>query len=100
MAAMERPASPGFDNGSVSEDAGSEEVLGSSVERLSTGGVFSKNPLLGGLIKPIYDAKGKGSELEGRKGRQTKWRRVQDDLDDNEAVILDGGAYGEQAAAA
>jgi hypothetical protein len=59
-------------------------------------GTFSRNPLLGGLIKPVYDSskgKGKDKEVESQ-GRKKAWRRVQDDLDDNEAIILDGGVYG------
>ncbi|CAK7563030.1 MAG: hypothetical protein SEPTF4163_000887 [Sporothrix epigloea] len=112
----------------------------------SSGGTFSKNPLLGHLIKPVYDArsrataaaaekaqreedktngkkkngndgkdeKTKGSNkgknkaengktdvdgskdlpLPGRCEAKSRWRRVQDDLDNNEAVILDGGVYG------
>ncbi|KAL2753143.1 hypothetical protein ACRALDRAFT_1078104 [Sodiomyces alcalophilus JCM 7366] len=58
------------------------------------GGAFSQNPLLGHLIKPVYEPKGKGAELEGRKDRKTTWRRVQDDTNDNEDVILDGGVHG------
>lgn len=68
--------------------------------RSAAGGAFSKNPLLGGMIKPVYDLKGKGVALEGRKDRATRWRRVQDDFDDNEAVILDGGVYGGKDVAA
>ncbi|CAK7267613.1 hypothetical protein SEPCBS119000_002643 [Sporothrix epigloea] len=117
----------------------------------SSGGTFSKNPLIGHLIKPVYDArsrataaaaeeahnqestaeskqpkgkkkhdnhgKGKGTDktiggstevsgstndadvskdgpLPGRREATSRWRRVQDDLDNNEAVILDGGVYG------
>ncbi len=81
-------------------------------------GAFSSNPLLGNLIRPLWkpqdesDAEGKGKgrakgeasdadvaaeedkENEPRQRNQT-WRRVQDDNDDdNEAVILDGGVYG------
>jgi hypothetical protein len=57
-------------------------------------GTFARNPLLGGLIKPIYDSgKGKEKESDGQ-GRKKAWRRVQDDLDDNEAIILDGGVFG------
>ncbi|EOO03889.1 putative c2hc5 finger protein [Phaeoacremonium minimum UCRPA7] len=91
MMAVDRPPSP------------DEEVTNSETHALEevnpnrgggNGGTFSRNPLLGGMIKPVYDGKGKGVELEGRKDRKTKWRRVQDDLDDNEAVILDGGIYG------
>lgn len=94
MAAIERPPSPtwdepdGVDYGApVVEEVESSHVTG-------TGGAFSRNPLLGGVIKPVYELKEKGVELEGRKDRKTRWRRVQDDLDDNEAVILDGGVYG------
>lgn len=60
-----------------------------------SGGAFSKNPLLSGLIRPVFDVKGKGAAQEGRKPNAAKWRRVQDDLDDNENVILDGGVYGQ-----
>ncbi|KAI9649924.1 hypothetical protein NHQ30_002509 [Ciborinia camelliae] len=73
------------------------------------GGTFSRNPLLGGLIKPIWSAgKGKGKEVEMEMGvrvgdeeeeyshsrKKKTWRRVQDDMDDNEDIILDGGAFG------
>ncbi|KAK4118885.1 zf-C2HC5-domain-containing protein [Parathielavia appendiculata] len=92
MAKVERPPSPeeedteGEDNGGpISAQTGGAR---------GHGGAFSKNPLLGGLIRPVYDPKGKGVELEGRKDRSARWRKVQDDLDDNEAVILDGGMYG------
>lgn len=101
--AKERPATP--------EDEDENEPLGSGAggggsgvleetsanKRPGAGGAFSRNPLLGGMIRPVYDAKGKGAALEGRKDRTAaRWRRVQDDLDDNEAVILDGGVYGGQ----
>ncbi|TGO76179.1 hypothetical protein BELL_0170g00040 [Botrytis elliptica] len=71
------------------------------------GGTFSRNPLLGGLIKPVWTAKkvegknkeketeGDGGDGEGEVVRKKKtWRRVQDDMDDNENIILDGGAFG------
>lgn len=64
-------------------------------EHASIGAGFAKNPLLGELIRPVYKSD------EGRKGkekardRQSIWRRVQDDNDDNEEWILDGGAYGD-----
>jgi len=66
----------------------------------SGGGSFSKNPLLGGLIRPVWKGKGVDTGLEGAEEdkenlpRKTTWRRVQDDDDDNEAIILDGGIYG------
>ncbi|KAI0110615.1 zf-C2HC5-domain-containing protein [Hypoxylon sp. NC0597] len=89
MTAVERPESP-EDDAQVS--AVSEE--NSDNRGGDTGGAFSNNPLLGSLIKPVFNGKGKEAQLEGRDPRATRWRRVQDDLDDNEAVILDGGAYG------
>ncbi|KAF4966250.1 hypothetical protein FSARC_6049 [Fusarium sarcochroum] len=97
MAAVERPATPEsdediagnqVDDGTLGETSGNKK-LGRS------GGAFSGNPLLGSLIKPVFDAKGKGAEVEGRESRRKKgWQRVQHDLDNNEGVILDGGVYG------
>jgi hypothetical protein len=75
------------------------------------GGAFSRNPLLGGLVRPKYPASkveeaGRASEGEAshrrdgvdgegraddRRAPLGKWRRVQDDFGDNERVILDGG---------
>jgi hypothetical protein len=60
-------------------------------------GAFNNNPLLadGKLVRPIWKApdgdKGKGREVTSR---QNKWRRVQDDDDNNEQWILDGGVHG------
>ncbi|KAI5861541.1 zf-C2HC5-domain-containing protein [Durotheca rogersii] len=90
MAAVERPKSPD-DSDQQASAALAETRVGHGD---GGGGAFSKNPLLGALIKPVFDAKGKGAQLDGRKAGTTRWRRAQDDLDDNEAVILDGGAYG------
>ncbi|KAH8651063.1 hypothetical protein BX600DRAFT_387199 [Xylariales sp. PMI_506] len=99
MAAMERPESPVDEPDPVATPV-LEETSGNRAKPSSGGsGSYSKNPLLHGLIKPVFDAKGKGAELEGRKDRKTKWRRVQDDFDNNEDVILDGGAYGSRKAA-
>ncbi|KAI6300916.1 hypothetical protein MCOR34_009045 [Pyricularia oryzae] len=93
MVAAERPPSP-----EPAEEVSMAQTLSALAEtdgnRVSGGGAFSKNPLLYGLIKPVYDLKGKGAELEGRKERKAHWRRVQDDLDNNENVILDGGIHG------
>lgn len=87
MAAVARPQAPESDS--------EEEVLPlSDTSGNKGGGTFSKNPLLGGLIKPVWTpGKGKGAETELEPRKKT-WRRVQDDLDDNEAIILDGGVYG------
>ncbi|CRG86200.1 hypothetical protein PISL3812_03203 [Talaromyces islandicus] len=59
---------------------------------------FSRNPLLasGGLVRPIWKSSAgdqPGDKSQHRGARQT-WRRVQDDNDDNEQWILDGGAHG------
>jgi len=80
----------------VEKDGESEEEE-EVPERQAGGGTFSHNPLLGGLIKPVWSA-GKGKEKETDEEvkdlRRKTWRRVQDDLDDNEEIILDGGVYG------
>ncbi|KAF4549861.1 Hypothetical protein D9617_19g101660 [Elsinoe fawcettii] len=60
-------------------------------------GAFSKNPLLGKMIRPVWNAEDAEKEKKGKEKAEQKrktWRRVQDDLDDNEDVILDGGVYG------
>ena len=93
MAKVERPPSP--DEVEEGDDtAGGVTVSGRTNDNGGQGGAFSKNPLLAGLIRPVYDPTGEGAELEGRKDRATRWRRVQDDQEDNEGVILDGGVYG------
>jgi hypothetical protein len=92
MAATERPATPD------SEDEPPEQTL-APVDHgaISSGsGAFSKNPLLGGLIRPtikVEESKGKDKQSD----RKQTWRRVQDDNDDNEQWILDGGVYGSRA---
>ena len=62
-------------------------------------GAFSKNPLMGGLIRPVWKGKDSARDTNGtnedKENRgKSPWRRVQDDEDDNEALILDGGIYG------
>ena len=66
-------------------------------------GAFSKNPLLGSLIRPIWKGKGTDTDIDAQTGQEgnrenqphkSAWRRVQDDDDDNESWILDGGVYG------
>ncbi|KAL4786033.1 putative zinc finger motif, C2HC5-type-domain-containing protein [Aspergillus varians] len=60
----------------------------------SGGEAFSHNPLLaaGGLVRPVWKAP-KEKKGEPKERKQT-WRRVQDDKDDNEQWILDGGLHG------
>ncbi|KAF2218661.1 hypothetical protein BDZ85DRAFT_207663 [Elsinoe ampelina] len=85
------------------EDAGEQELeeiphSHSTVAESRGEGAFSKNPLLGKMIRPVWKAeeqeKSKGKVAEQEEQKRKKWRRVQDDLDDNEGVILDGGVYG------
>ncbi|KAK2730942.1 hypothetical protein FQN55_005273 [Onygenales sp. PD_40] len=61
-------------------------------------GAFGNNPLLagGGLVRPVWkgDRDKDGAVTRKREQRQA-WRRVQDDNnEDNERWILDGGLYG------
>ena len=90
MAAAEKPAEPPSDEENDQDDAEVNTGVGTG------GGAFSRNPLLasGHLIRPIWksssDDKGKVPAAE----KKSTWRRVQDDMDDNEQWILDGGIYG------
>ncbi|SPO01538.1 related to C2HC5 finger protein [Cephalotrichum gorgonifer] len=97
MAAVQRPPTPEEETGvgeeELSSAGGYGGVLGETDGNVrGKAGAFSKNPLLGELIRPVYSSKGK--EREKGSGTGVKWRRVQDDMDDNEGVILDGGVYG------
>ena len=82
------------------EEVSGEEVGVGQVEGNGVGGgAFSRNPLLGnGLVRPIWkpkDEKGKERATETEEPTRRKvWRRVQDDYEDNEGWILDGGMYG------
>ena len=95
MGQMERPRPSAEDE--VEEEVISEAHAGASDER---GGAFSRNPLLGSLIRPVWKGKGKATNVEAEdkenRPRQSAWRKVQDDNDDNEAWILDGGIYGDR----
>ncbi|KAJ4297837.1 hypothetical protein N0V90_005733 [Kalmusia sp. IMI 367209] len=83
----ERPSTPD------SEEELLEPAEVSDPSAISSGsGAFSRNPLLGRLIRPTIKVDGKGKDKEG--ARKQTWRRVQDDNDDNEQWILDGGVYG------
>jgi len=89
MAAVDRPQTPESDDDTpdlVEQPQGSGSTSGN-------GGAFSRNPLLGGLIRPVYKPKGGKGEEPGEE-QKSSWRRVQDDLDDNEQWILDGGVTG------
>lgn len=97
MAPVERPATPESEDDGTADHGRQALAETAGNKGGGGGGAFSGNPLLGSLIRPVFEPKGKGPELEGRKTKKTGWRRVQDDLDDNEGVILDGGVYGHGA---
>ena len=87
MSAIEKPKFEVPESDSEEEGHVLAEVSGN-------GGSFSRNPLLrAGLIKPVWRPKEGDEEVE-EVAKKTWRRRVQDDLEDNEGVILDGGAFG------
>jgi hypothetical protein len=90
MGAVERFQPPASESEEEAEDLPLSNASGNR-----GAGTFSRNPLLGSLIRPVYDS-GKRKDEEGLSAeiRKKAWRRVQDDMDDNEAIILDGGVYG------
>jgi len=79
--------------------AGGDQTEVEYASRSAMGKGLSQNPLLsgGGLIRPIWkgqdDAEAKGKAREASERPET-WRRVQDEKDDNEQWILDGGING------
>ncbi|EQL35239.1 hypothetical protein BDFG_02994 [Blastomyces dermatitidis ATCC 26199] len=81
------------------EEEEEEEVEEEEEEKGEGKGGFGDNPLLagGGLVRPVWKGKGVDGDQSSSRGerrqRQT-WRRVQDDDEDNERWILDGGLYG------
>ena len=89
MKEVERPKADATDE--VEDEIVSEPHTGDG-----GGGTFSRNPLLGGLTRPIWKGKSKDVEDKENEPRHSAWRRVQDDNDDNEAWILDGGIYGDR----
>ena len=99
----ERPEEDDGEGQSSEGEPGLLEVKGRGRDGDRGGGAFAKNPLLGALVKPVWrsqereNVQGESSE-KGKSERRTEgrnpWRRVQDDTDDNEAVILNGGIFG------
>ncbi|PHH72250.1 hypothetical protein CDD82_6058 [Ophiocordyceps australis] len=100
MAPVERPRTSDTDQ----EDGSSGEETEATARG---GGAFSRNPLLGALVRPLYgttdehqnehhdehhDKDTRASQGPGQGSK--KWRRVQDDVENNDAIILDGGVQG------
>lgn len=98
MGVVEKPQDKGEEEEEGADGIGEDVVEGSGAGGGGAKGAFGRNPLLGGLIRPVWKGKGEdeenGVEDEGERQR-SRWRRVQDDDDDNEAWILDGGVYGD-----
>lgn len=80
------------------EGKAAEDLAREDGQQRSGGEAFSHNPLLatGGLLRPVWKGSaGDKPTTDGQKERkQQTWRRVQDDNDDNEQWILDGGLHG------
>ncbi|KAF2098392.1 zf-C2HC5-domain-containing protein [Rhizodiscina lignyota] len=93
MEKMERPATPESEDEVLEPEEDNTDHMGGQEK----GGAFSKNPLLGTLIKPVARVDEKGKGAEGRRAKKSTWRRVQDDGSDNEQWILDGGTFGGRA---
>ncbi|RWQ96889.1 C2HC5 finger protein [Paecilomyces variotii] len=97
-------SSPAESSKKEEQDAEEEELAraaaqetGDQATTSASGAAFGKNPLLaaGGLVRPVWKAPaGKEPVAHARKERTQTWRRVQDDNDDNEQWILDGGLHG------
>ena len=78
----------------------SSNIAGEDTAQQRQGGL-SQNPLMGGLIRPVWKGKNKednsvkeANQDDSKNRTKSTWRRVQDDDDDNEAWILDGGIHG------
>ncbi|KAK4991001.1 hypothetical protein LTR66_006653, partial [Elasticomyces elasticus] len=93
MAGVERPRTPP----SADED-GPEETVDVASGGQTQGGAFSRNPLMGQMVRPVARVEKGGAEAENAGDevdrKKSLWRRVQDDNSDNEQWILDGGVYG------
>ncbi|KAL4757946.1 C2HC5-type zinc finger protein [Aspergillus foveolatus] len=78
------------------EDEETEDLTYDVGRQRSGGEALSRNPLLaaGGLMRPVWKASEKKEKKGEPKERKQTWRRVQDDRDDNEQWILDGGLHG------
>lgn len=90
------PAAEAAKGVSDEDEEGFDEVeeTRTAVGNHHSGAGFARNPLLGKLTRPVWTAPA-GAERKGRgQNDASAWRRVQDDGDDNEQWILDGGAYG------
>lgn len=86
----ERPTEYDDEDENVGEGGMPYDEAGQGSDDRTKNGTFSNNPLLGNLIKPVYTPRKTDQPVVQKK----MWRRVQDDYEDNEGIILDGGVYG------
>jgi hypothetical protein len=97
---MQEIEQPGFSDEDEEPEVEVPHDHGNGTVQAGSGmGTYSRNPLVKGLIRPVYEPKkGKGVDhAVGSVGGYDSgrgWRRVQDDLRDNEEVILGGGFRG------
>lgn len=98
MAQVERPKDREDQKTGVIDES---NTFHEAANRDNSNGVFSNNPLLGELIRPVWKSRDKEDSSakneagdDEQKSKKSTWRRVQDDTDDNEAWILNGGVYG------
>lgn len=93
----EKVQAPGMARQEDAEVVSGEEHKDEEGQHLGGSGAFSNNPLLasGSLIRPVWKTHD-GGEVNGKAPRERRsvWRRVQDDNEDNEQWILDGGLHG------
>lgn len=93
----EDKAVEGRDQGDGEDEGDGDEGAGGGGGEGRGTGQFARNPLLGGLIRPTFTPKvEKGTGKDREREKKSTWRVLQDDNDDNEDVILDGGAYGDR----
>lgn len=89
-------AAPSAEEAEAEAEAMAEEDIALEEDgKPGSGQAFSHNPLLaaGGLMRPVWKNP-EGKEVQSRRDKKQTWRRVQDDRDDNEQWILDGGLHG------
>lgn len=83
--------------GEEDEEAKAEEDIASTEGQKRAGReAFSHNPLLasGGLLRPVWKSSADGKPETRKERNPQTWRRVQDDNENNEQWILDGGLHG------
>jgi len=94
---MRDKAPPTFDEPESDPEPEIQPLSSKSGKGNSTG-LFSKNPLMKGYIRPVWNKENETQEASNTTvpALRSGWRRVQDDKVDNEEYILDGMELGDQ----